>query len=227
MMSEKIKLDHYSPYFLLKVDGKALEKQGNSISLEITENLNTPSILSFTIDTSFKNHLHDLKEFYDILDNIKEGKIVEGYIGYFNDSDKLKKPYFSGKIVGISPNFSASGLPSLTVESYDNLHFLKKKMPITASERKIYLEESYDEIIKKIMKRNNLEEGKIDSAPFKKDSETQKTEVSDYDLLNSLANRLGYEFFIRDEKFYFRKPGDLKDKKGISAPATPPGVSFQ
>lgn len=212
MISEEFNIDYYSPYFMIKVDKEEYGIFDSSISLQIVESLNTPSMLSFSIDNSLKINNYSFKDVDIMLNSFKEGDEIESYIGYSNDYNKLKNPYFIGNIVGVSPNFS-EGKFKLNIESYDHLHSLKKITPTSPDENKIYLEKGFDDIVKTIIKRNGLTEGKIDSVPFKKVTTTQIPDYSDYDLLNYLANRLGYEFFLRNKEFSFRKPGDFKNKQ--------------
>ena len=212
MTSKEFDIDYYSPYFMIKVEKEEFEILDSSISLKITENLDAPSMLSITIDNTSKFDNYSLKDIDNILDTFKEGNKIESHIGYFNDSDKLKTPYFSGKIVGVSPSFSSGGIASLSIESYDNLHFLKKNMPKSASENRIYKNEKHGGIIEKIMKRNGLK-GTVDLGPFKKKTVTQQVGFSDYALLDMLTKEIGYEYFLRDGKLNFRKPGDFKNKK--------------
>jgi len=213
MTSEEFNIDYYSPYFMVKVGEEKFDILNSSINLKITENLDAPSMLSITIDNASKFDNYSLKDVDNILNTFKEGNKIESYIGYFNDPDKLKKPYFTGKIVGVTPNFSSGGITSLSVESYDSLHFLKKSMPKSPSEARIYTDEKHDEIIKAILKRNNLNDGKIDEGPFEKDSLTQKVGESDYSLLESFTKEIGFEYFLRDEEINFRKPGDFESKE--------------
>jgi len=213
MTSKDFNMDYYSPYFMVKVGEEKFDIHNSSINLKITENLDAPSMLSITIDNASKFDNYSLKDIDNILNTFKEGTKIKSFIGYFKEHEKLKDPFFSGEIVGVTPSFSSGGIASLSVESYDSLHFLKKSMPKSPNEKRIYRDKTHDEIIKVILKRNNLDGGKIDDGPFEIESLTQNVGNSDYSLFEKFIKEIGFEYFLRDGKINFRKPGDFESKE--------------
>jgi hypothetical protein len=82
-------------------------------------------------------------------------------------------------------------------------------MSIGRDEKTFDNESDYADIVKKMAKKHNLGQGDIDPAFRPPEMTILDNESSDYQFLDGLAEGVGYEFFVRGKKLYFRKPRDL------------------
>ncbi len=208
-------LDFYAPTFLIKIGGESQsELKIAVISLEVDDNLEGASMFTLSINEGLDMETQKFKWLDNKLLDPGESEDVEIYIGYASRAEKFKEPpLITGKITALNPSFPSTGVPTLSVQGYDHSFCLQKS--IVKKKRTFDDEKEYGAVAKKIAAKHNLDEGEIESTikPCKKI--TQNPEESDYRFLKRLADRIGYEFFIRNKKLYFRKPKDSHTKDGL------------
>ena len=201
-------LDMYAPAFIIEIDGErqeALERA--TIDLIVEDSIVKPSMFTLNLYESLDVKTQKFKwqdQDSGILDPDSKKK-VKIYIGYANSSKKSGKPLITGSITAITPSFPASGIPILSVQGLD--HSYKMQKPGTSGKRTFKEIKDYADIVRTIAKENGLGVGQVDPI-VKIESFTIDHEKSDYSFLKWLADRFGYEFFVRDDKLYFRKPQD-------------------
>jgi len=202
-----LNLECYAPCFAIKIGGISQTELENSIaSLEIDENLDSSSMFTFNVN----EHLDVKTQAFSWLDNRllnpENGEDVEIYIGYAGKAGEKDEPAITGRITAINPSFPQSGVPIIMVQGYDSSFCLHKSV---VNERRIYDEEgTYQDIVRRIAKEHNLEEGEIEQVTKPCERTTQNPGESDYAFLKRLSDRIGFEFFVRNNKVYFRKPRD-------------------
>lgn len=207
-------LDFYAPTFLIKIGGKSQSELKTAvISLEVDENLESASMFTLNINEMLDIKTQKFKWLDDKLLDPGEGEDVEIYIGYASRAEKFKEPLITGKITALTPSFPSTGVPTLSVQGYDHSFCLQKS--IDKKKRTFDEEASYGDVAKKIASEHNLGSGDIDSKIKPCEKITQNPEESDYNFLKRLAGRVGYEFFIRNKKLYFREPKD-KQKESMT-----------
>ena len=214
-MEEKaFNLDFYAPTFLIKIGGKAQEELKNAvISLDVDENLESASMFTININEGLDIKTQKFTWLDNKLLDPTEGKDVEIYMGYASRAKKLKEPLITGIITALNPSFPSTGIPTLSVQGYDHSFCLQKS--VVKKKRTFDEEKDYEAVAKKIATKHKLGVEDIDQTfePCKKI--TQNPGESDYTFLKRLADRLGYEFFLRNKKLYFRKPRDNEEKEEV------------
>lgn len=115
------------------------------------------------------------------------------------DNPRTINTIFKGDIISLEPDFSDGGLATFTVRGFDKSYRLHRKT-IT----KVWKETKDSDIASTIAGNAGLS-SQVDatSEVFK---HVFQHAQSDMDFLQERADRIGYEFFVQDDKLYFRKP---------------------
>lgn len=198
-------LDIYAPSFTVKLKKKnEIIPRGDINSVEIIEDLEYPG--EFTI--TFNDVLDMKKQEFRWLDDdrIQPGNLIELSLSYASSSAK-NILVFLGKITSISHNFDFSGKATLSVKGNDLSNNLKESW---AGEY-VYNKKTYSQIVADIASANKLKRGEVDETKKKYENVSRQLEEDDYKFVKRLAGDIGYEFFVREESFNFRRPGDEKD----------------
>jgi hypothetical protein len=206
-----LNVDSYAPKFSIIIGGTPqLDLKNAAVSLEVEESIENASM--FTINLHEGEDLKTQKFAWldsDLLDP-GNGADVEIYLGYSSSPKMPKEPIITGKITSLSPNFPSKGAPTLIVQGYDHSFLLQKK--VAKIRRTFDNEQDYGDIAKKIAKDHNIGNGEIDSTIKPCEKVIQNPGESDYSFLKRTAERLGFEFFIRNRKLYFRESRDQNEK---------------
>lgn len=211
MQQMALNLDFYAPFFSIKIGGKPQPELKNAvISLEVDENLESASMFTMNINEGLDIKTQKFTWLDSKLLAPESGEDVEIYIGYASRAEKLKEPLITGTITALNPSFPSTGIPTLSVQGYDHSFCLQKS--VVKAKRTFDKEKDYGDVAKKIASEHNLGEGDIDPTITPCEKITQKPGESDYNFLKRLADRFGYEFFIRNKKLYFREPRDYQEK---------------
>jgi len=197
----------YSPAFSITIGGRPQKELERSvINISIDESIEKASM--FTIN--LKEEPDPETRTFDWLDNgiLDPGsdQKVEIYLGYANSPERAKEPAIAGVITDLEPDFPSRGNPSLKVSGYD--HSFRLQMSASRDVKTFDNEGDCSDIVKKIAKKHNLGEGEIEPAFKPPETTALDDEASDYQFLDGLAKSVGYEFFVRGKKLYFRKPRD-------------------
>jgi uncharacterized protein len=202
-----LNLGRYAPSFILKIGGTPQSDLKKAIiSLEVDESLDAACMFTFNINEGLDAKTQKFKWLDNKLIDPASGDDVEIYLGYAADGVGSGEAVITGRITALNPSFPSSGTPTLSVQGYDHSYCLQKS--IVKDKRTFDKEKSYQDVVMKIAKEQNLSLGQIDNAVNPCEKIIQNAGESDYALLKRLADRIGYEFFIRNKKLYFRKPRD-------------------
>jgi len=204
-------LDLYAPIFSIKIGGKPQPELKNAvISLEVDENLESANMFTLNINEGLDIKTQKFKWLDSKLLDPEGEEDVEIYMGYATRAEKFKEPLITGKITALNPSFPSTGTPTLSVQGYDHSFCLQKS--VVKAKRTFDKEKDYGDVAKKIASEHKLGVGEIDKTITPCEKITQNPGESDYKFLKRLADRLGYEFFLRNKKLYFREPRDYQEK---------------
>lgn len=192
--------DIYVPIYQVEIEGELLSRTA-ILSVSVDENLESPAKFDMTLNEGLDMETQRFTWLDDpLLDPGNETEIFFGYAGKENHS------MITGTIKALSPGFQSTGVPSLTVEGYDFSHDMQMKTT-KINDEKVSLSDIATELAGKYnLKTDGIE--KLDKKYKKVDR--QKNE-KDYAFLRGLANKIGFEFFVRGETLYFRKPKDEQE----------------
>src|SRR5262249_19513579 len=136
------------------------------------------------------------RDFGDLFDFLEFGATVEIRMGY--QDLQHEDPVLTGLITSVSTSFPSSGLPQVTVCGFDRSYYL---MQGTRSKR---WEQKDSEIAAKIADDHQLRPSTDDSQV--NDQHIDQSQQSDYAFLRKLADRNGFEFYVRGNTLRFGKP---------------------
>lgn len=115
------------------------------------------------------------------------------------DNPRSINTIFKGEITSIEPDFADGGLATFIVRGFDKSYRLHRE-----SKTKAWLNTKDSDIASAVASNAGL------SAQVEATSEVFKHVYqhaqSDMEFLRERAERIGYEFFVQDQKLYFRKP---------------------
>jgi phage protein D len=197
-------IKRYAPDFDIEINGKIQkELRRNSIRITVEDSIEVPSTFNLELYEKYDSLSGSFKWLdSDILDPVK-ARNVKIYIKYASSSVKSLNPIFSGLIVALNPSFPSSGIPSLSVQGYDRSFLLQRPGPRTD----YAAEENLAAIIAKVARRSGLKFDQVQGPRIKPKAKLSvDPQESDYTYLRNMANRFGYEFFIREDTLYFREP---------------------
>ncbi len=135
----------------------------------------------------------------DIIGALKLGEAVEISLGYGSEMMLV----FVGYINSVSSSFGGSSMPTLQITCMDYCGMMleneRNEQPKEA--------ETYDQFIRDYVKKNYsmLKIGTVDGVGGVTKSPVME-KCSDYQMFSSMAEEIGFEFFILQDKVYFRKP---------------------
>jgi len=204
-------LSCYVPTFSIRIGGRPQpELERAVISISIDESIEKASMFTISLNEGLDLKTQTFRWLdTSILDPASDQE-VEIYLGYANSPEKSREPMISGVITDLEPSFPSSGIPSLNVSGYD--HSFRLQRSVARDEKTFDNESDCADIIKKIAKKHNLGEGDIDSVFKPPEMTAPDNEANDYEFLDGLAKSVGYEFFVRGKKLYFRKPRDQAEE---------------
>jgi phage protein D len=177
-------------------------------SVEIEEALEKPGMFKILL-----NDILDTKtlRFRWLDDNrIKPGNLLEISFSYASSSKKSTL-VFLGRIKSVTHHFDSSGEPTLSVTGFDLSHDLQESWRGDS----VYTDKTYSKIIADVAYSNKLKRGKIDETKTVYENVSRWFEEDDYQFIKRLTENIGFEFFVRGESYYFRKPEDEIDADTI------------
>lgn len=202
-----LNLDRYAPSFSLLIGGVPQPELLKAIiSIEVDESIENASTFTFNINEGFDKKTQKFKWLDSKILDPESGDDVEINLGYAAHVSKSSDPLIIGRITALSPSFPSSGTPTLSVQGYDHSFILQK----SNAGGKTFKDKSYQDIIKEIAGGKNLGLEGVEKKIIKPCEKIVRNDRdSDYDFIRKrLADRIGYEFFVRNKQVYFRKPMD-------------------
>lgn len=199
--------DFYVPAYQILVRGRELMEETFDItSVTYTENLDAIDSFDLTVNNAWDVDTHTFK--YSDGDTFKPWSPVELSMGYITTAGEGRRLLLTGEITTMSPNFPASGGPTLTVRGLNMLHrFRLKQETKQFREQKdtdiaIALVNLIAEQVRKQFPKLTLE---IDPADVKRNRDNEDkipflVVHNQYPIqfLMERARRIGYELTIKE-----------------------------
>ncbi|MDD3246395.1 MAG: hypothetical protein PHF18_06020 [Methanosarcina sp.] len=199
----------YAPTFTVKLGGKEIPTD-DITDLEVDEQIENSGMCVI----SFNDMLDMKKQKFRWLDDarIKIGTRIEISFSYAQGSGNSASSggntlLFIGSLQAITPNFEPGGSAKLKIRGYD----LSCNLMRSRKGQGIYESKSYSEIVGDIAQKYGLKQDQIESSTPVYESVSSDSSEDDYQFVKRLANELYYEFFVREESLYFRKPKDSEN----------------
>ena len=188
--------DFFTPAFRILVDGKDLltNYYMEIANVQVDNTLKGADRFAFTVNSTFN---FETREFEYLQTTFGFGKPVEIYMGYVgNVAPKLM---LRGMITSVQTSFPSAGLPQINISGYDLSY------PMTKGKRSDNWTDQTDaEVVKLIASRYGLD-SKTDDTKIKQ-PKTEQSQESDFQLLEKLAERNGFEMYVYDKTLYFQAP---------------------
>ncbi len=205
----------YAPTFTIKLGGKEIPTE-DITDVEVDEQIENSGMCTI----SFNDMLDMKKQKFRWLDDarIQIGTRIEISFSYAQGSGNASSSggntlLFIGSLHAITPNFDPGGSAKLKIRGYD----LSCNLMRSRKGQGIYNKKSYSEIVGEIAEKYGLKQDQIEStSPASESVSRQRDEdenEDDYKFVKRLASKINYEFFVREESLYFRKPKDSDDAK--------------
>ncbi|MGB0562110.1 MAG: phage late control D family protein, partial [Spirulinaceae cyanobacterium] len=196
----------YRPDFSLKIDGTAASDKlmQDILQVSVEESLNLPCMCTLIIRNTERSGRDD-DTFWQHESLFTVGKTVE--VGFTSsttaDSEfdtAVTGTLFNGEITAIETQFTGGSQAPIIVRSYDVSHRLHRGRFIRSFQNM-----TDSDIAKKIIGEVGISSGTVDSTSPTHDYVFQENQTN-MEFLRLRAARNGYELFVQDSKFYFRKP---------------------
>ena len=205
--------DYYAPDYRVLVEGLALHPDTKGDVLEVKVVMDIDNLTSF--EMTVNNWDDETLSFkYSDSHTFDVGVRVEVLMGYTNNLVSMVK----GQITALTPQFPASGTPTLSISGLDGMFQLKDRKPLPG-DQKIFVNMADKEIAQVIATRNQLQ---LDAGDVgaKYDQVVQKNQ-DDATFLMERAKRVDYDCYIFDDPdkhlatLKFKAPSD--DREGQKA----------
>jgi uncharacterized protein len=199
-MSDYSGVKTLSPNIRVLIEGQKLSAKASAdlISAKVYEDIEAPSM--FTLELASWDLAKGKLTWIDD-DLFEVGNEVEIQMGYENQL----KTVIVGEITGLEPEFSQNSAPILVVRGHDLRHRL-----LRGTKTKSYAKMKDSDIASQIARARGL-------SPKVKDTEVKHEYVlqhnqTDWDFLQTRAERIGYEVVIDNKTLYFQPPQNDEQK---------------
>jgi phage protein D/phage baseplate assembly protein gpV len=182
--------------YRIVIDGADLDPvEANFVhEIKITDWLRLPSTCALSVGYPAADEGNP----YQALDDSKFviGAEIEVRLGA--TSDRQTQPLFAGEIVTVEPEFEAGGA-SMVVRAYDLSH----RMMRTRKQR-TFMKMTIPQVVSNICRENGLR-ADVASSRLSHEYILQNNET-DWEFVARLAQRIGFEFIVRDKTASFKPP---------------------
>jgi phage protein D len=188
--------DFFTSAFRIQVDGKDLltNYYMEIASVQVDNTLKGADRFAFTVNSTFN---FETREFEHLQTTFAFGQPVEIYMGYTGNLPL--KLMLRGMITSVQTSFPTSGLPQINVSGYDLSY------PMTKGKRSDnWTDQTDTDVVKLIASRYGLDTKTEDTKV--KQPKTEQSQESDFQLLEKLAERNGFEMYVYDKTLYFQAP---------------------
>lgn len=188
------------PAFKILVDGKDLLSHYfmEIASVQVDNTLEGADRFSFVVNSTFN---FQNREFAHLDDVFKFGNSVEIHFGYKDKSGMAL--LHRGYITAIQTSFPSGGLPQINVSGYDLSYTMTK-----GKHSDNWKDSTDTEVVKLFAKKYGLEPVTDDSRV--KLAKIEQSQESDFEFIEKLAKRNGFEFYTFDKQLFFRAPANNK-----------------
>ena len=180
------------PNIKILVEGQKLSPNANAdlIRAQVFEDIDVPSM--FTLELSSWDLAKGKFTWVDD-DLFEVGNEVEIQMGYASNL----KTVITGEITGLEPEFTQGSSPTLLVRGHDLRHRL-----LRGTQTKSFVKMTDSDIASQIARAKGLNPN-VKNSEVKLDYVIQHNQT-DWEFLQSRANRIGYEMLIDKKTFYFQ-----------------------
>jgi phage protein D len=185
--------DKLVPAFSVRINGSPLPNKAAAdlIAGTVLEDVDAPSMFSFKL-AGWDPIAMTPKWIDDAL--FREGGEVEIAVGYSDKTVTLIR----GEITGLEPDFGEGQPPTFTVRGYDRCHRLAR-----ARKTRSFTQCKDSDIASQLASENGLRPT-VDDSQVKLPYVLQHNQT-DHEFLATRADRIGYEFMVRDKDLLFRR----------------------
>ena len=200
----------YAPKFNILVDGESIfkfKRPAEIFSVTVNNSLDNADDFSFSVNNPIEVEANK-RDFPYLRDGVFEvGKEIKILMGY--KDHKSLETVLTGLITAVDITFPANGISQLTVRGYDYSHKMmkeKRSENYGSSEQQV----TFSDIVRRI----NSDQGyQLDLSGVTNTREQHRQikqeQESDYDFIKKkLAERISYEFFVQQDKLFFRPPAN-------------------
>jgi phage protein D len=217
---EQVHGDLYVPTFTIKVNEQDLL---HDLFLEISsvtvdDTLKGADRFSFVVNSAFDFERRELRpdtefsslpkvqreprKFPFITDLFAFGTAVEIRMGY--QVDKELPLMIRGKITAVQTSFPAGGLPQITVSGYDLSYCMTK-----GKKSRNWTNKTDSDVVSQIAQKEYGLKPKVQDTKVQH-PKTQQSQESDWQFIEKLADRNGYEIHVFDQELSFAPPANDK-----------------
>ncbi len=132
------------------------------------------------------------------------GKAVKIFV-----RDAPSRTLFNGEITIIEPVFEDNGRCNLMIHAYDKSHRMHR-----GKKTRTFTDLDDAAIIKKMLGENGLTAGSVDNPQIVHEFVLQNNQTN-MEWIAIRAEQLGYQFYVEDDKFYFKKADYLGGKRPV------------
>ncbi len=192
---------YYAPYFKININDKPLKEKYVKAIAQVAITLS----LDYKTNTcNFQLSNYELVNIDDMLELFNEGDLVEVSYGYHDDSEN--KANFLGEVNKIKINYPSTGIPTINITLLDLSCRLKKGESVGG-----YTNKEYSNIAEEIANNLGLKPV-VSKNEIKLEKIIQKAN-SDFDFLKKLADEVGYEFYVDENKLFFVEQKEKSDEE--------------
>jgi len=198
----------YAPSFRILVNNQDLLQQLylQITTVQVDDTLKGADRFSFTVNGAFDLEHREFRtdppspiEF--INDLFGFGKGVEIYMGY-QDSKDLPL-MIRGKITALQTSFPSGGLPQINVSGYDLSYCMTK-----GKKSRNWTKKTDSYVVSQIARENGLKPQVTDTRV--EQPKIEQSQESDWQFLEKLTDRNGYELHVFDQDLVFKPPANDK-----------------
>ena len=205
--------DYYAPNYKIEVEGRELDPASKGDLLEVKVTMDLKDLTHFDLNI---NNWDDKKLAFKYSDTatFDIGNRVHVQMGYAGEL----KSMVQGIITSLSPRFSESGPPTLSISGQDNFVKLKDRKP-KEGEQKLFVQMADWQIVQAIAQRNGLVP-KVKQQGITHDIVVQKNQ-DDLAFVKERAKRMDFDCFIGidpdtgKDALYFQPPTDTRDSSTV------------
>ncbi|HEU4593528.1 MAG TPA: contractile injection system protein, VgrG/Pvc8 family [Pyrinomonadaceae bacterium] len=186
----------YAPAYKVVVNGQNLltDLFMEIASVQVDNTLKGADRFTFTVNSTFD---FQYREFTHLADIFAFGNSVEIYLGY-QDISSLTLLH-RGMVTAVQTSFPASGLPQINVSGYDLTYCMTKGKRSRNWEKK-----KDSDVVAEVAREYGL--NPVTDDTLVEHPKIEQSQESDYQFLEKLAERNGYELYAFDRELYFRPP---------------------
>jgi uncharacterized protein involved in type VI secretion and phage assembly len=200
---------------ILSIDGQAAPQNliENIQQIIVEESLHLPSTFTLVIYNPYQGGSEE-DEFFQFADSFKIGNSVKiGFTSSTTESQEFetqeKGDLIEGEITAIETYFNADSQAPIVIRGYDVSHRLHR-----GQYNRSFQNMTDTDIVNKIIGEVGISSGSVEntSGPYGygdingSNGYTLQYNQTNMDFLRKLAHRNGFECFVQDGKFNFRKP---------------------